>query len=107
MSDPLSTSRFMKDFKGAIAKAGKLPDVHLTEELCVDATIEQRYSSPQCCKNRTGIDTQSDYGEKVRCNSPSVIKIRLATGQYYDLCEDHARELGVLHKLAKIKGASE
>lgn len=74
----------------------RLPDVHLTEELCADATIEHRYQLIRCCRNRMGTDIQSDYGEEVRCSNHASIKIRLATGQLYDLCEDHARLLGIL-----------
>jgi hypothetical protein len=74
----------------------RLSDVHLTSELCADATIEQRYVSPQCCRMRTGTDAQSDLGCPTRCNRPSVVGIRLHGGQHYNLCEDHARLLGVL-----------
>ena len=79
-----------------------LPDVHLTEELCADAAIEHRYKSPQCGRHRTGTDIQSDYGAEVRCDKPASIKIRLATGQLYDLCEDHARSLGLDELTADI-----
>ncbi len=74
----------------------RLPDVHLTTELCASATIEHRYRATQCCRFRTGTDSQSDYGEEVRCSNPASVKIRLTTGQLYDLCEDHARALSVL-----------
>lgn len=66
-----------------------LPDVYLTSEICASATIAQRYTSTQCCRYQSG------YVESVRCNKQSAVKIRLATGQYYNLCEDHAMELGV------------
>ena len=71
-----------------------LPDVYLTTELCADATIAQRYRSPQCCRSRNGTDVQSDSGEEVRCSNPSTIKICLTTGQYYNLCDEHAHRLG-------------
>lgn len=73
-----------------------LPDVYLTPELCASATIEHMRYATQCCRFRVGTDSQSDYGETVRCSNPAALKIRLATGQFYDLCEDHAMALGVL-----------
>ena len=65
------------------------PDLPLTEELCANATIVSRYNVPQCGRYRIG-----NYGMEVRCPGPAAIKIRLATGQYCDLCDKHARLLG-------------
>ena len=71
-----------------------IPDVHLTKELFADATIVSRHNAPQCGRYRIGTETQSDYGVEVRCHRRASIKIRLATGQYYDLCAECARLLG-------------
>ncbi len=71
-----------------------LPDVNLTREIVSKATVERK--TERCCRSYTGTDVQSDLGQEVRCDSLSVIKIQLPTGQYYDLCEQHARNLGLL-----------
>jgi len=73
-----------------------LPDVRLTKEVCAEAeTICIFQKPPRCGRMEMGTDVQSDLGEEVRCENESIVKTRLKTGQYYDLCEEDARELGV------------
>jgi hypothetical protein len=72
-----------------------LPDVHPIRETCSDAIIVHKYQTIQCGGYRIGIDSQSNCGVEVKCDNPAVIRIRLATGNLYDLCGDHARDLGV------------
>lgn len=73
-----------------------LPDVHLTREICGKAEVVRIFRKrPRCCRNGTGTDVQSDLGERVRCGNESIVTVRLETGQIYDFCERHAKELGV------------
>jgi hypothetical protein len=72
----------------------KLPDVRLTRENTKDAIVHLVYDLPKCCRMLPNNDPQI-IDSIIKCQRPAKVKIQLKSGQYYNLCESHAIELGI------------